>query len=181
MTSTSLAAVLALSVAFAAPLASAAPRVGAHRAAVTLTDGWDRELDLSALSLPLLMFYEGKDSRDQNAALKADLAALEVSTHSRAAVREISVAEVSAYSYWPAKGIVKDEIKKWTARLGVVVYADFSGEARTKLALTPGQSNVVLYARDGSVLFAHAGTLSEPDRVRLSSLLRALVPTKTAP
>ena len=155
-------------------LAMALPAVGAVRPAVRLVDGWDRELDLGRFERPILLIYEDKDSADQNQRLKDELVSLEKSIEYRKVVAHISVADVSAYDYWPAKGIAKGELRKWSQKLGIVVYGDFSGDVRTKLSLDKGESNVVLYAKSGEVLFASSGSLSATQRDALIDLIRGL-------
>jgi len=164
---------LAVALLFSVP-ALASPAVGSQRPAIKLVDGWDRELDLASVKRPLLLIYAGKNTSTQNQVLTGELAALESSIHYRRAVLEVGVADVAAYDQWPARGIVKDELKKHSM-LGVVVYADFTGQVGTKLALTPGQSNVVLYGSDGKVLFSYAGAVPEVQRRALVDLIRALV------
>ncbi len=167
-------------VALAAPTlfatdALALPKVGDARAAVSLTDGWDRSMDLSKMERPLLLIYEDKDSQNDNQKLKDELGKLDEAIHYRKSVAHVAVADVSGYDYWPAKGIVKDELKKWSQRLKLVIYGDFTGKARTRLAMDAGKSNVVLYSKAGKVLFAKSGTLSEHDRADLVARLRGEV------
>lgn len=169
---------LALAVtALFATSAFALPKVGDARPAVSLVDGWDRTMDLSKMERPLLLIYEDKDSANDNQKLKDELSRLEDSIHYRKSVAHVAVADVSGYDYWPAKGVVKDELKKWSARLKLVIYADFTGKARAKLAMDEGKSNVVLYSKQGKVLFARSGALSERDRADLVSRLRSEVQT----
>jgi hypothetical protein len=155
-------------------IAGALPATGAARAPLTLVDGWDREIDLAKFERSILLIYEDKDSANQNQALKDQLAALDKSIAYEKYVAHISVADVSAYDYWPAKGIAKGELRKWSQKLGLVIYGDFSGDARGKLALDKGASNVVLYAKSGEVLFAASGALSTRQRDALVDLLRGL-------
>ncbi len=152
----------------------ALPAAGASRPEVRLVDGWDREIDLGRFTRPILLVYEDKDSADQNQRLKDQLAELEKAIEYRKTVAHVSVADVSSYDYWPAKGIAKGELRKWSQKLGIVVYGDFSGDARTKLTLDKGESNVVLYAKNGDVLFASSGSLSAAQRGTLIGLVRGL-------
>jgi hypothetical protein len=153
--------------------ASALPKLGGARPSIKLIDGWDRSLDLSKLERPLLLIYEDKDSSAENQALKDELVRLEQSQHYRKYVAHVVVADVSAYDYWPAKGIAKGELQKWSERLKLVVYGDFSGQAKKSLAIDSGHSNVLLYSKEGKVLFAHSGPLTDPQRNVLIDRLRA--------
>lgn len=163
---------LGIVLALVATQALALPRVGSTRPALTLVDGWERTLDLGHLGKPLLLLYEDKDDGKQNDELKADLKKLDASDHYRKAVAHVVVADVSAYDYWPVRGMVKDAVQKESNRAGVVIYTDFTGSIRTSLGLVKGQSNVVLYDRRGDVLFAHSGVLPADQRKQVVDLVR---------
>ena len=152
--------------------AVALPKVGAARQSVHLVDGWDRDVNLASFKRPVLIVYEDKDSASQNQALKDDLADLQKSSNYRKGVAHIIVADTSSYDYWPAKGIAKGELRKWSNKLGIVVYSDFSADVRTRLQLEKGLSNVVLYDAQGNVLFAHAGTVPPEERKHLIELIK---------
>jgi hypothetical protein len=157
--------------------AFASPTVGSMRPPIKLVDGWDRELDLTSVKRPLLMVYAGKDTSSQNLTLSSELATLEVAIHYRRTILEVAVADVSPYSHWPARGLVKNELQKHSSLLGIVVYSDFTGQVGTTLGVTPGKSNVVLYESDGRVLFSCAGPVPAAERKVLLDLIRAHVGT----
>jgi len=159
----------------AASPALALPKVGAARPAVHLIDGWDRDLDMSSFQRPVLLFYEDKDSAGQNDVLKNDLSDLQKSSNYRKSIAHVVVADTSAYDYWPAKGIAKGELRKWSNKLGIVVYSDFSANVRTALGLEKGKSNIVLYGANGEVLFAKAETLSPEERSALVDKMKSLL------
>lgn len=161
--------------------ALASPTVGSQRPGIKLVDGWDRELDLTSVKRPLLMIYAGKDTNSQTQTLNADLATLEASIHYRRTILELRVADVASYNYWPARGVVKNELQKHSNLLGIVVYSDFTGEVGTTLRLTPTKSNVVLYGRDGKVVFSYAGAVPAADRKVLLDLLRGQLAVPGSP
>jgi hypothetical protein len=155
--------------------ALALPKIGTSRPAVHLTDAWDRDLDLSAFKRPILLTYEDKDSAKQNQALKDDLDDLQKTSNYRKAVANIPVIDASGYDYWPAKGIVKGELRKWSNKLGIVLYPDFSGDVRTTLSLEKGTSNVVLYGATGEVLLAYSGKLADADRSKVIEKIKSFL------
>ena len=141
--------------------AHALPEVGAARPALTLKDAWDRTLDLGALTgKPVLVVYEDKDSAKQNEVLKQELAGLAKGDKYMKSIALVAVADLSGYDYWPVKGFVKDAIKTESNKQNTVIYCDWNGSARDRLALRRGQSNVVLFDKGGKVLFSAAGTLT---------------------
>lgn len=164
---------LALLVAASAP---ALPKVGSARPSIKLTDGWDRELDLTNLGKPLIAIYEDNADGNTNQAIKDDLVALDRTTHYRKAVLQIYVIDLTPYNYWPARGLAKNELQKWSNRMNTIMYVDFTDSARQAFSFTKAQSNVVLYAKDGSVLFAYAGPMPEAKRKELVDLVRPLAP-----
>lgn len=154
--------------------ANALPKTGAARPTLTLADAWDRTYDLArAKGMPLLVVYEDKDSANQNDALKRELATLGKGDAYKKKIALVAIADVSAYDYWPARGFVKDAIQSESEKQGTTIYCDWSGGARLALGLERGASNVVLYDKDGKVLFAHAGPVPEARRAELIALLKA--------
>ena len=170
-----LARALVVAVALALPASAAAvPQGGSTLPAVTLSDAWDRTLDLGKLAgKPTLVVYEDKDSAQQNAALKEELSKLAKGDKYKERVALVAVADVSGFDYWPAKGFVKDAIKSESRKAGTVIYCDWSGAARDRLAVKKGVSSVVLYDKSGKVAFSASGTLSAAQRKELVGLVRA--------
>ena len=169
----------ALVVGLLAAPAFALPKVGTARPSIKLVDAWDRELDLSRLAQPLLVVYEDKDDGNTNAAIKDELAQLDKTSHYRKTVLHIAVVDVTPWDYWPARGIAKTELQKWTNKVGVIMYSDFTGSVQTTLDFTKGKSTVVLWGKDGKVLFSYAGPLPADKRKELVDLLRGLSPPPT--
>jgi hypothetical protein len=175
----SLGAALALASSLASLQAPAwaLPILGLVRPEVELTDAWERSIHLSTYrGMPVLVVYEDKGSAQQNAALKSELAVLARGEKYRRLVALVAVADVSGYDYWPVRGFVKGSIRSESERQHTVIYCDWDGHVRRALELERGQSNVVLYGRDGSVLFAHAGALGADERRAFVALLRSQVP-----
>jgi hypothetical protein len=164
--------VLAAATLFAAA-ARALPSEGAPRPDVLLEDAWDRVVRLSQYEgEPVLVVYEDKDSAAVNEALKRDLSRLAKGDRYRSSVALIAVADVTGYDYWPVRGFVKSAIRDESTKQGVDIFCDWDGHVRDALGLHRGTSNVVLYGKDGKVLFAAHGAVPADGRTRLIGLLR---------
>ncbi|MCA9526130.1 MAG: hypothetical protein KC657_38450 [Myxococcales bacterium] len=154
----------------------ALPSVGDARPQVTLVDAWDRTLQIgAAANKPILVVYEDSSSAKQNQALKDELAKLAKSGKYKEAITLVAVADLAGYDYWPVKGFVKDAIRDESRKFGTTIFCDWNGAARAKIGLKRGVSNVILYGRDGKVLFAHEGAMPAEKRRQLIALLREQV------
>ena len=168
-----IAVLLALVVASILRTARALPALGALRPEVTLKDAWERSITLSRFrGMPVLVVYEDKGSSTQNQRLKDDLARLGQGDRYKQSVGLVAVADVSGYDYWPVRGFVKDAIQSESEKQHTTIYCDWDGHVRTSLGLEKGMSNVVLFGKDGKVLFAASGTVSDQRREELVRLLR---------
>jgi len=162
--------------AFAGPSASASPRVGGARPKVAVIDAWDRTLHVpSTGTKPLLLVYEDKESSSENVALKAELSTIARGDAYKEKVLLLAVADVSGYDFFPAKGFAKGAIRTQSSQLGTPIYCDWDGHLRTSLGLEAKRSNVVLYGRDGKVVFSHAGPMPPPMRRTLLDTLRQMI------
>jgi len=151
--------------------ASATPRAGTALPPIKLVDGWDRELQLGTFQRPVLVLYEDESSTKQNKALKQQLLELGRTKRYRDGIASVLVADVTGYDHWPAKDAAKAELRKWSTEIGVVVYADFSGEARSAFVADKGLSNILVYSKDGKLLFARSGELDDKAVAELLALL----------
>lgn len=170
--------VVALTVAFATWVAQALalPVAGAWRPEVELTDAWNRSIRLSNYrGMPVLVVYEDKGSSAQNGPLKEELATLAKGDKYRRLIALVAVADLTGYDYWPIRGFVRSAIRSESSKQGTVIYCDWDGHIRAALGLERNESNVVLYGRDGSVLYAHAGPMTSDERRTLIAVLRAQV------
>jgi predicted transcriptional regulator len=165
-----------LAFALAPNAAMALPSPGTARPDAMLIDGWDRRSSLAQWNgKPLLVVYEDKTSSKHNAALKADLSRLAKGDRYRNVIALAAIADVSEYDFWPARGFVKDAIREESRKENVIIYCDWDGSVRQQLDLRRHASNVVLYGKDGRVLYSRAGILTPEERAELLRLLRAQV------
>lgn len=157
-------------------LTDALPSVGADAPNGKVEDADGKQLDTKSLKgKPLLIVYEDKDSATQNDALKKELSDLAKGDKYKSKIALAAVADVSAFDFWPVKGFVKDAIREESKKAGTTIYCDWNASFRKAFKLTKGKSSVVLVGKDGKVLFAGEGALSEGDRKKLLALLKAQV------
>ncbi len=153
--------------------AYAIPAVGSSRPDVKLDDPWGRSTTLSRFQgKPILVVYEDKDSATLNQPLKDALSKLAKGDVYKKTVALVAVADVGGYDYWPVRGFVKDAIQKESNKQGTIIYCDWDGRVRNTLSLQKGTSNIVLFGKNGKVLFADSGALSSKRREELITLLR---------
>jgi hypothetical protein len=115
----------------------------------------------------LLVFYEDKDVRSQNQALKDRLWKSMDQRQHKDSLLIVAVADVSAFNWWPAKKVVTAAIREESRKLGSTIWCDWDGSFGRAMGATKGASNVMLVGRDGAILFKHSGALpvDEIDRV----------------
>jgi len=157
----------------------AIPSVNDARPKLRLVDAWDRTLDIEDGTVKgkkaILVVYEDRDTSKQNKALKDDLAKLEKEPKFAPSMVVVAVADLTAYDFWPVKGVARDAVREESRKFGTSIFCDWDGTARSKLQLRQGFSNVVLYGKEGKVLFASEGALSAESRQALLALVRAQI------
>lgn len=152
--------------------ARALPALGARMPDTLLPDANGKPLNTRALrGRHALLFYEDEGSSAQNAPLKDTLEELGRDARYRAAIAVTAVADVTAYSGWPLRGVAEDAIRARAREAGIAIYCDWDGSFRRAYQLHPGLSNVLLLAPDGRVLFAVAGPMRPEQRSRLLAML----------
>jgi len=152
--------------------AAALIRTGSTLGDFKVHDHQDKGYSISALyaGKAALIVFEDKDAGKQNQAFKKRFAALQKTLGGKVVL--IPVADVSAYDYWPAKGFVKDALRDAGKKVGVKVYADWSGKGKTALAAPAKRSNLVLVDKTRKVLWASAGQLTKAQEDQLLDLVK---------
>lgn len=125
-----------------------------------------------AAGRPLLVVYEDKDSGETNRVFKDELSKLAKGGAWVKRVTLAAVADVQGYDFWPARGFVKSSIRDEEKKAGTPIYCDWSGAFRQAFQLRGGTSTILLYGRDGKLLLASEGALSESQRTELILTLR---------
>lgn len=152
--------------------ASALIRSGSTLVDFKVHDYRDKAYSLSSLHTgrAALIVFEDKDAGKQNKSFKKRFAALQKTLGGKVVL--IPVADVSKYDYWPAKGFVKDALQDAGKKVGVKVYADWSGKGRSALGASAKRSNLVLVDKHRKVLWASAGQLTVTQEDRLLDLVK---------
>ncbi|MBP9114082.1 MAG: hypothetical protein KBF88_14820 [Polyangiaceae bacterium] len=164
---------LTMTLLFAVSLAFALPKEGddVGKGTVVDVDGNTFTVE-STLGKPLLIVYEDKNSGTQNNALKEELGTFARDPKYKSMVLLAAVADVSSYNFWPARGFVKDAIRKESTKANTPIYCDWTGAFREALGLTRGKSNIVFVDKAGKVRYVAAGSMGEGARKRLLDLIR---------
>lgn len=146
----------------------ALPKLGSIVPAAKLQDPDGHVVDLGALrGKTIVLLYEDKSSGDQNADLKEALLARAKEVGHDASIVGVAVADVSAYDFWPVKGVAKNAVRAKARKLGMPIYCDWSGRFRDVFRLERNTSNIVVINPDGKVAFAAAGELQAAAKRRL--------------
>jgi hypothetical protein len=153
--------------------AVAAPVLGSRGPDAKAVDPDGRVLSLRALEGRwVVLFYEDRSSRRDNAALKRALGRLEKSPALGRRFRVVAVADTSSYDFWPARWFAKRAIRNIARKVGVPIYCDFSGAFRDALDVRRGVSNVVVLDPSGRVRFFREGRLSRGEVDVVTGMLR---------
>ncbi len=152
--------------------AAALIRAGSTLGDFKVHDHRDKAFTISALHAgkAALIVFEDKDAGGQNKSFKKRFDALNKTLGGKVVL--IPVADVSKYDYWPAKGFVKDALRDAGKKVGVKVYADWSGKGRTAIAAQAKRSHLVLVDRNRKVLWASAGQLTKLQEDKLLDLVK---------
>jgi predicted transcriptional regulator len=159
--------------ALAAATAIALPRPGtaAPAARAQTLDG--KVLDARAQRGKIaLIFYEDKDSTQQNKALKDAITQQGKATGHKLNVVIYAVADVSGFDWWPARGFVQDAIRDEETKSKTSIFLDWTGSFGKAFDVKPGVSNVVLLNSDNKVVLAHSGVVPQAMRQRILDEIR---------
>lgn len=154
---------------FVASNAAALLKLGDVPPDFVVHDPDDHATALSAVRAgkPALIVYEDKDGGGQNKGFLERLGKLRDKDPAYKKPLVLAVADVSSWDFWPAKGFVKDALRKEGQKAGIIVWADWSGAGRKGLAAHPNKSNLVLVDAKGKVVWASAGALTKEQQDQL--------------
>jgi hypothetical protein len=161
---------------FLAGIAEGLPLIGTVTPAVQLqhVDGKSEPLQPQT-GLPTLIFYESRDSKQQNQELKRKLKRLvdSVGGDYRGHLQLFPIANLEGLDFWPVRNFAQNAVRSESRRIGTEIYCDWNGELREKLQLKPNLSSVILLDRRGKVIFAAEGVLGPSEQKRLLDLLES--------
>lgn len=150
--------------------------LGAPREAVLhRTDG--REVMLSShRGKPQVLFYEDRDSTEQNATLKRELFARGREEGLLESVGVIAIANLKAYDWFPARGFAVAAVRDAERIAGIPVLVDWRGALRLPPWSLPAKtSSVVVLDPQGLVAFEVSGALTSTQRAELFAVLKRLL------
>lgn len=154
----------------------ALPKEGDVAPNARVDDADDHAFELKSLKgKAFVIVYDDKDSAPTSAAFRKELVKVAKGDGYKGKVGLVIVADVAAYNFWPAKGVVKDAVRKETSEQGTTVYCDWTSNIRSAYNLRGPKSNIVLVGKDGRVLFAAEGAPEGANRKKFFELLRAQV------
>ncbi|HSI05037.1 MAG TPA: YtfJ family protein, partial [Myxococcota bacterium] len=157
-------------------LVFAQPPIGTQRPNVAFEDSWERpDAFDNYAGMPMLLLYEDRGSAKLNADFKKELTEVAQDGGYKGIVAFMPVADMSSYDYWPVRGFARRSVQKQSMATRTNIICDWHGTIRETLALTRDTSNVVLYDKEGKVVFAHAGAMPPEQRATLFALLKVQV------
>ena len=149
-------------------------RDAAPNARIEDADGHALEIK-SLKGKPVLIVYDDRTSAPKSEAFRRELVKLLKASPYDSKVTLLVVADVSPYDFWPARGTVKDAVRKETQKQGTTVYCDWTGGLRTSYKMKSDVTNVVMVGKDARVGFAFEGVPAGAAQKRLMDALRAEV------
>lgn len=140
-----------------------------------IKSGDDKELSLKNLQGKIVViFYESKDTIEQNRIFKNELAALLDSSEAlKARTKVLSVIDCSSASII-TRGIWKENLVQSSEREKLIVYGDWDGKVLKDYGMGEDKSNVVVIDRKGIIRFFKAGTLNDSDIKQCKELIKNL-------
>jgi hypothetical protein len=163
-------------------LAGAVPAHPSSLEAV-LADSHGAEVRLSSFrGKPLILFFEDRESAEQNAGLKTALRERAAARRLATAAHVVGVANVASYDFWPARGFVLSAVRELERRESVQLLLDWKRAlSEPPLGLPDGRSSVVLLDASGHLVEAWSGAVEGEARERFFSVLARLVETNGPP
>lgn len=162
--------------AFAAAVDAMPERVPLGSTRLVSTSGEVRPLAVYA-GRPVVLFYEDKDSASLNEPLK--LALLDADGHPTAAaagVHLLAVANVSAFDFFPARGIATRKLRNLEETRHMPILIDWHGDlSRPPWNLPANDSTVVILDAQGQTVFRRSGRLDANARAEVLATVRELV------
>lgn len=143
-----------------------------------LTDSAGKPIQLSDFrGKPTVLFYEDRDSRDQNRKVKDELWKRGKEAGLTGSANVVGVANLQAFDFWPARGFARSAVEDVEKKVGIKVLIDWKGALTTTPWNLPSKSStVVLLDSEGSVRYAHSGAMSQKEMDELFTKLAALIP-----
>ncbi len=150
-----------------------ASRVGEVPPTVRVTTVERRERALPPTGRLAVLVYEDKDAGAQNLPLQQILQRLGDYPDNAGRFEVLPVADLEAYSFWPANRFAERAVRGAQQRASYPMYIDWRGEVRRRWGLRRGRSGVMVFDPAGVLRFAEDGPLAPARLEALRALLVA--------
>jgi hypothetical protein len=142
-----------------------------------LTDSAGKEVQLSQFrGKPTVLFYEDRESREQNRKVKDELWKRGKETGLNGAANVVGVANLEGFDFWPARNFARSAVVDVEKKVGIKVLIDWKGALTSAPWSLPKQSStVVLLDKEGSLRYTYSGPMTEKEMSELFDKLAALL------
>lgn len=139
----------------------------------TLKSSSGEERSLSAWrGKPVILFYEDRDSRDINAALKTELFARGKAHGLLTAAAVVAIANLQAFDFFPVRQIALSYVRDEEKRVGVPILVDLKGTFQKEpWQVPPRTSSVLLLNGQGQLMWRYSGHM---DAARIEAFFQTL-------
>lgn len=119
-----------------------------------------------------VIFYETKDTKEKNRALKEDLNFFyeEQPVEAQKGIMRIAVIRCSAFM----PNIWRRSLRENSKKEGMIIYGDWNGAMEESYGLAAGDSNLIIIDKDGIVRYAGQGLISTKDFPVIKNILNEL-------
>ena len=124
----------------------------------------------------VVIFYEDRDHREDNAELKGLLTRFVAGNELRAELTIVPVANVSGLDFPPASAFARAAVRAVASDLGIAVLFDWQRTLQAApISLRDSASNVLVLDRAGRVVFRYAGAVTGDPRSRFFRAIRRAI------
>jgi alkyl hydroperoxide reductase subunit AhpC len=158
--------ILAMSLVFAATIGEDAPYF-------RVTSGNDEVLTLDMLKGKIaVVFYETKDTKEKNRALKEELNAFYASLSPTAQKDIRKIAIIRCSSFMPA--IWRRSLRENSKKEGIIIYGDWDGLMEKSYGMATDESNFLIIDKSGIVRCVRAGVIPTEDFPIIKKIINEL-------
>lgn len=130
----------------------------------------------SARGKVVVIFYEDRDHRDDNAELKGVLQRFVAGNEIRAELMIVPVANVSGLDFPPASTFARAAVRAVATEIGMPVLLDWRRTLQAApISLRDGASNVLVLDRTGHVVFRYTGAVTGAARSQFFRAVRRAI------
>jgi Bacterial protein of unknown function (YtfJ_HI0045) len=145
-------------------------------ARAVLTGSHGEEVKLSRYQgKPIIVFYEDRHSTQMNKPLKTKLFEWGKAHGLMDAANVIAIANLKAFNFFPAKGFALQHVRGVEQKVGIPILVDLDGTMNAPpWSLPPESSTVVVFDREGAIVYRKTGALGDLEIDRVISLIETL-------